>query len=1442
MEGETYNQYVAEKMHEVCEHLFMWKPLNAPIIDNYNSLIEDSLYQILSSPKYVRTSKTIQKLSFRNILRVPPMQGNLHIDLNDIIQKIRNENEDFGEEKIDKLIIEKTKAFFSDLPNIDGKTNSRMLPRDARLQNKSYVLSVYGDLIQEIWDIENEDDLELEKSSDHQKTFEVVERALSHKVETSFVSYEYNSIKIFEIPLMQGSSYDWMILARTPPENYSFYGECDLDPLCNFIIRGNSKVFVNQLKLLPNTASCVEKSAIGRQIEIKSTTTRKDSHNFKMQFTSSVNTKGLNNICNIMLPYISKKTKNQGDSTTKPPKYKFNVFWLWRLYVLYDAMKTETTDPNNGPFGFEDGLTTKRTLDDFNKHLKQATKGNQKVYNNVVNHLGNTIRYFVNEEKTPQNDEKFVAHIADLLKQEANDFHFVTLSNIVEILDRQFLPHIEDNEYEYFKDSDAEDWIPDRKFLTLTYIIIKFVKFQNGARPVDDLNHMGIQQIATVGIELGFLIRKGFKNIMFDIQNAIETNSNKAKERNTAIKNAVETKGDLFSKDLIQIFATGKWGLKENSKKREGVVQQHAMGSIVSKWNMVRKCIVPIRKESKIAKPRMVHQSSYGLIDPTSTPDSAQVGLVKQLAVSAYITTEDREITNLIMNFVNDALEGTVEVARDIRGNVSRIIDEDINIPIMFNFTFMGFCDMEFVNYIKSLKRKRHYYIEAYIKIEIDDWEEIKEFHIRTGEGRAIRPLFIVNEDQSIPFLELLKTKPEASKDFALLLREGCIEYLSASEFEFTETAMTFKEFLKGRVKGRKYTHMELDPYMSMSVEVALQPFAGLNPNPRTMYFASMVKQAISIPHTTFMQRFDTDTKVLNYPHKPLIRTQMTGILGLTEQPFGNMVIVAIKSQMGTDEDATAWKKSFFERGGLTGTLYETYKVESTETIPDESDDKTLFSNGVIKLKKDFEEGEEPEPQGKVSFAKLSGKSSVEVSPGDLLLRYKTTVAQKTEVKKERLEGHRSGYINNHHSDDGVEMVSVRFPHVPYYGDKFANVYAQKGVAGSIVNDEDMPFSADTGVTPDVIFSPTSFASRMTTGMPADILIGGAFVAPDRRRLVKNMVKFTDFDVKPLIVEDFWIALQRYALSKEDENVYQRLNSLRDDLRREFRNSTEEDIDFEVGKHWNVVDALLITKSIYAEDLIIPQVEYVSKMSTGEKVILFSQLPPSLQIKYYEMRSEDLVPNYMLKNPKSLTDKTILDATAFREPRYEDAEKILMEKGWNYHGEQTMIDGKTGIENKMKIFMGPTYRMQLPHLTESKYQTRDKGVVSAVTRGATSGKSAGGAVRNGELTHTALFAHDALDFLEERFKNTADKFDLLSCQDCGDTCYIASGIVKSKCDSCGSEKLPLQVSVPWAGMRFIAYLTATGQKVLYDVALHPDFVQNSEEFPDIGSKFNPRID
>ena len=262
---------------------------------------------------------------------------------------------------------------------------------------------------------------------------------------------------------------------------------------------------------------------------------------------------------------------------------------------------------------------------------------------------------------------------------------------------------------------------------------------------------------------------------------------------------------------------------------------------------------------------------------------------------------------------------------------------------------------------------------------------------------------------------------------------------------------------------------------------------------------SAMGKQAMGVYVTNYEKRMDKTAYVLSYPMRPLVDTRIMNIINLNNIPSGEMVIVAIASHTGyNQEDSILFNKGSLDRGLFQATVYHTEKDE----------DKKIQGDEEIRCKPDSNK-----TKG-MKFANYDKIDQNGVIPENSLVEDRDIIISKILPIKENRNDHtklikyedqskvyrtkEETYIDKNYIErngDGYNFCKVRLRIVrkPVIGDKFSSRHGQKGTIGNIINEEDMPFTAE-GVKPDIIINPHAIPSRMTIGQLKETLLGKVLV------------------------------------------------------------------------------------------------------------------------------------------------------------------------------------------------------------------------------------------------------------------------------------------------------------------------------------------------------------
>ena len=565
----------------------------------------------------------------------------------------------------------------------------------------------------------------------------------------------------------------------------------------------------------------------------------------------------------------------------------------------------------------------------------------------------------------------------------------------------------------------------------------------DGSCECDDRDDQANKRVDGAGPSLGILFRQIFRATMKGIRQLLRRLVD-SKERYVNFSSALN-----FSKLTSAIryhFATGNWSLSKGINM--GVVQLLSGTSSTSRRSHLNRINVPINRDGKATKPRLLHKSSFGILCPSESPEGSSCGLMNNKALLCHVST----------GMTTDMRENILEV---LKVRCGLLPFEGSNALVLLCGDIIGrapISALEMADTIRSLKLKGTLPFDMGVAV-VDD-----EVHLMLQPGRCVRPLARVPKDQM-----------EVDWDTCVL--SGQIEYLDKLEEKFLKRS--------GMFEGR---YDEVLEYGFLGEAVASIPFSNRNQAPRNMYQASMAKQAIGWPSLAVKQLYEAQTYVLHTPQRPLIRTEFDRVTN--DVPNTISCVVAIATYGGyNQEDSVIVNRAAIERG--LGTV--SYLTSKTCSLNRHGRDMETFGKPVDCDGRTF--GSRTDLLQDDGFPCVGSV----VRDGDVIIGKiaRTSLLQKESRSVCRSVVYDGGpsrvdAVMRCHDGRGNGSATVRLRRVMplRVGDKISSRHGQKGTIGCVYNQEDMPFNPATGICPDIILNPHCIPSRMTIAQLLEMLCG----------------------------------------------------------------------------------------------------------------------------------------------------------------------------------------------------------------------------------------------------------------------------------------------------------------------------------------------------------------
>ena len=156
------------------------------------------------------------------------------------------------------------------------------------------------------------------------------------------------------------------------------------------------------------------------------------------------------------------------------------------------------------------------------------------------------------------------------------------------------------------------------------------------------------------------------------------------------------------------------------------------------------------------------------------------------------------------------------------------------------------------------------------------------------------------------------------------------------------------------------------------------------------------------------------------------------------------------------------------------------------------------------------------------------------------------------------------------------------------------------------------------------------------------------------------------------------------------------------------------------------------------------------------------------------------------------------DGTAFTEFDIKDMCQLLLNAGYEAHGNELLYNGQTGEQCECSVFMGPVFYQRLKHMVNDKTHSRSIGPMVNLTRQPNEGRSREGGLRFGEMERDCMISHGASRFTRERMYDVSDKYSVYSCKKCGLIASYNDKMHIHLCHTCGNRTDFAYVEIPYA--------------------------------------------
>ena len=1149
----------------------------------------------------------------------------------------------------------------------DAEFKHYMYPNEARLRNMTYATTVHVDV-------------EIEM------TYPNPEFESGKENQPEFITRTGTRPRVYlgKIPIMVQS--DFCILKGLEPRARYYLGECRNDPGGYFIIDGKEKLIICQEKFADNL---INVRVLGVEGE---TSGRVFTHSADIRTVSEDPSKPVRTLSvRVQAPT---PTHSNGNIVVFLPNVRSPV----PLFIVMRALGIESD---------------KSILE----HCLYDLEANESLLELFVPSVHDAGRVF-----TQQQALSFIGMLTKYGTDQNAPEKTIVCAH--EILTDYFLPQVGDMNYKH-------------KAYVLGYIVNKLIRVVAKIDLPTDRDSFLHKRVETSGMLLYDLFREYYKKQVKSIRQSVDKmyyyeETNKYQYEgflNMMSEAAYKThfRELELERGILKAFK-GRWG-DTTQTKRVGLVQDVNRLSYNSFISHLRKINLEIGSET-LVKPRMLHSSQWGMIDPVDVPDGENTGLHKHLSLTAHVTSGCS--AQPILKWLHDF-------------NLVQFVDECSPIQlfqltkVLVNGTLWALTKIpdELLRTFRFCRRLA--LIPVFVSIS---WRySINEVHIFTDAGRLCRPLFY--NDAGVKGIDVVNEAHSSVPSYARIIRTPISEWkkLTWSDMVSGTAEKTVPDF-----NYENYEFYQMDELYGNGSEPEHESGQNTDDNSGTKNKGLLTRLRRNQAVVEYLDQSETESSLIRIELQDVIHDKVG------DKGKGNG-----KNKPGpnaadeTSASATAFHKvTHFEihPSLILGVMGNQIAFVENNQFP-----RDAFGCGQAKQTASVYH---------TNFFSRIDKMSMVINNGQIPL-----------VKSRLLE-----YINNEEHPNGENAI-VAIACYNGYNVEDSILFNEASVKRGLFNITYYNMYEDCEENdPEPGSSAKSFFSSSLNAAVRGINSEHDYRHLDAAGIVKENTPLTE---KVVVIGK----LKRGAGA--GANGANGASSTGGDT--DYYSVPVVAKKGQLG----YVDKTYMTEGMKGTRIAKVRVREHRYPAIGDKfcsrcgqkgtvgiIIPERDMPftadgirPDLIVNPHAFPSRLTVGQLIetLVGKACVLTGTFGDCTAFLktdpETRGQVFGNILSKHGYHSSGNQVLYNGMTGEQIESDIFIGPTYYMRLKQMVKDKINYRRTGPNTALTRQPVQGRANDGGLRVGEMERDSIISHGTARFLQESMMKRGDQYYLAICNTTG---------------------------------------------------------------------------